>query len=70
MGCHFAAMSGIQPFVIDQTVTIDFTGEGHKLWRHELLAALARTLAAHGGTAGILRDHAPRHWLAGLEWMR
>jgi hypothetical protein len=59
MGCHFAAMSGIQPFVIDQTVTIDFTGEGHQPWRHELLAALASTLAAHGGTAGILRDHAP-----------
>lgn len=28
-------------------------------WVQELLAALGQTLAAHGGTAGILRDHAP-----------
>jgi hypothetical protein len=59
MGYHFAALSGIQPFVIDQAVTIDFTGNGPKPWVRELLAALASTLAAHGGTAGILRDQAP-----------
>jgi hypothetical protein len=27
MGYHFAAMSGIQQFVIDQTVTVDFAGD-------------------------------------------
>jgi hypothetical protein len=59
MGYHFAALSGIQPFVIDQTVTIDFTGEGPQPWVQELLAALGDTLAAHGGTIGILRDQAP-----------
>jgi hypothetical protein len=58
MGYHFAAMSGIQQFVIDQAVTIDFTGNGPKSWVRELLAALASTLAGHGGTAGILRDQA------------
>jgi hypothetical protein len=59
MGYHFAAMSGIQQFVIDQTVTIDFTGDGPQPWVRELLAGLSATLAAHGGTAGILRDQAP-----------
>jgi hypothetical protein len=59
MGYHFAAMSGIQQFVIDQAVTIDFTGDGPQPWIHELLAGLSVTLGAHGGTAGILRDQAP-----------
>ncbi len=59
MGYHFAVMSGIQQFVIDQTVTIDFTGDGPQRWVHELLTGLTSTLAAHGGTAGILHDQAP-----------
>ena len=59
MGYHFAAMSGVQQFVIDQTVTIDFTGDGAQPWVRELLTGLSATLAAHGGTAGILRDQAP-----------
>jgi hypothetical protein len=60
MGYHFAAMSGIQQFVIDQAVTIDFTGDGPQPWVRQLLAGLSVTLGAHGGTAGILRDQAPR----------
>ncbi|HEX9352781.1 MAG TPA: hypothetical protein VF933_03035 [Streptosporangiaceae bacterium] len=59
MGYHFAAMSGIQQFVIDQAVTIDFTGDGPQPWVRDLLAGLSVTLGAHGGTAGILRDQAP-----------
>lgn len=59
MGYHFAAMSGFQQFVIDQAVTIDFTGDGPQPWVRELLAGLSVTLGAHGGTAGILRDLAP-----------
>jgi hypothetical protein len=58
MGCHFPAMSRTDPFVIDQTVTIDFTGRP-KLWVQELLSSLRETLDALGGTAGILRDQAP-----------
>ncbi len=58
MGWHFPAMSGIDPFVIDQAVTIDFAG-GTKPWAPALLATLSETLAALGGTAGILRDQAP-----------
>ena len=52
-------MSGIQQFAIDQTVTIDFTSDGPQPWVRELLAGLGTTLAAHGGTTGILRDQAP-----------
>jgi hypothetical protein len=39
-------------------VTVTFRGEPRP-WVPELLAALGETLTAHGGTAGILRDHAP-----------
>jgi hypothetical protein len=59
MGHHFAATSGIQHFVIDQTVTVDFSGDGPAPWVQELLATHGETLAAFGGTAGILRDQAP-----------
>ena len=58
MGWHFRALSGTDPFVIDQIVTVTFRGEPRP-WVPELLAALGETLAAHGGTAGILCDHAP-----------
>lgn len=58
MGWHFRDMSGVDPFVIDQDVTVDF-GTGPQPWVRELLASLSDILAAHGGTAGILRDQAP-----------
>jgi hypothetical protein len=58
MGQHFAAASGVDSFVIDQTVTVDFP-MGNRSWVHQLLASIAGTLAEHGGTAGILRDQAP-----------
>ena len=58
MGWHFREMSGVDPFVIDQTVTVDFGEEGQQ-WVRELLESLDDILAAHGGTAGILRDQAP-----------
>jgi hypothetical protein len=37
---------------------VDF-GREPQPWVRELLASLSDTLAAHGGTAGILRDQAP-----------
>jgi hypothetical protein len=58
MGCHFPVMSGIDPFVIDQTVTIEFSAQS-KPWVPALLATLGSTLTAFGGTAGVLRDQAP-----------
>jgi len=58
MGWHFRTMSGTDPFVIDQTVTVAFENRPQP-WVAELLAGLGETLAAHGGTAGILREQAP-----------
>jgi len=58
MGCLFPGLSGIDPFVIDQTVTVDF-GHGSRSWVQGLLGPLAGTLAAYGGTAGILTGQAP-----------
>lgn len=57
MGCHFPAMAGTDPFVIDQNVTVDFTGRPEP-WVQELLSGLSGTLDAFGGTAGILCDQA------------
>jgi len=59
MGYHFASTSGIQQFVIDQAVTVDFTGQGPDPWVRDLLTGLEGTLAAYGGCAGILREQAP-----------
>ena len=58
MGWHFRAISGTDPFVIDQTVTVDWDDEPRP-WVQALLAELGETLAAHGGTACILLDQAP-----------
>jgi len=60
MGCHFPGLSGIDPFVIDQDVTVDFGhGHGTRDWVNELLDSLSEILAAHGGTAGILCGRGP-----------
>jgi hypothetical protein len=53
MGYHFGAMSGIEHFgiehfVIDQAVTVDFTGQGPDRWVRDLLTELDGTLAAYG----------------------
>jgi hypothetical protein len=58
MGHHFTALSGIDSFVIDQTVTVAWD-EQPQPWVQDLLAAIHPTLASYGGTAGILRDQAP-----------
>jgi hypothetical protein len=58
MGNHFAAMSVVSSFVIDQTVTVDFPMDSRS-WLTELLASIADQLAEHGGTAGILASQAP-----------
>jgi hypothetical protein len=59
MGHHFAKLAETGAFVIDQTVSVFMTTNGCKDWMQDLLASLAETLAGHGGTAGILREHAP-----------
>ena len=58
MGWHFRALSGTDPFVIDQTVSVAWEGRTQPDVQ-ALLADLADTLAAHGGSAGVLHDQAP-----------
>jgi hypothetical protein len=58
MGWHFRAISGTDPFVIDQTATVTFQGQPQQ-WVQALLAELGEALAAHDGTVGILRNQAP-----------
>jgi hypothetical protein len=58
MGRHFTALAGTSPFVIDQTVSIDWHGRSGS-WLGDPLTALGPELAARGGTAGILRAQAP-----------
>jgi hypothetical protein len=58
MGAHFAAQPDTSAFIVDQNVTVEFGGRAQP-WVAELLAGLADVLAAHGGTAGILSEHAP-----------
>ena len=58
MGWHFRAMSGTDPFVIDQTVTVAFQDESQP-WVQELLAPLGETLAAHGGPPGSSATRLP-----------
>jgi hypothetical protein len=58
MGWHFQAISGIDQFVISQTVTVALRGQVAP-WVAALLADLGDILAACGGTAGILREEAP-----------
>lgn len=67
MGQHFAATSGVDSFVIDQTVTVDFPG-GDRSWVPGLLASIANTLAEHGGTAASSAARYRRHSAAGLAW--
>lgn len=45
MGWHFRAMSGTDPFVIDQTVTVSFQGQPRQRVQ-ALLAEVGETLAA------------------------
>jgi hypothetical protein len=58
MGHHFTMLSGAAAFVIDQTVTVDFSGQSAP-WVQELLSGIGEQLDAFGGTAGILREQAP-----------
>jgi hypothetical protein len=58
MGCLFPGLAGTDPFVIDQNASVAFKGRSEP-WVADLLADLGETLAAHGGSAGILREQAP-----------
>lgn len=68
MGYHFKQISGIDPFVIDQTITVAFAPQ-HLLKQPQLLSMMP-ALRKRGGTAGFLTSEAPasmRHYACGLD---
>jgi hypothetical protein len=58
MAQHFRRLTGIEPFCIDQTVTIGGERTQADVW----LDRFADELSALGGTAGFLRQNAPSGW--------
>jgi hypothetical protein len=68
MGHYFRALSGIDPFVIDQAVTVAWRGRSQP-WAVGLLAAIRQTLASYGAAPGSCASGRPRRWMAGLASM-
>lgn len=60
MGIRFAELSGIDPFAISQTRSVEFPGQAPHaaLW----VKAYADVLARLGGAAGFLAEDAPEGW--------
>jgi hypothetical protein len=61
MGSQLHALTGIDPFAIDQTLTVNF-GDGFRSLAASWADAFAATLEAMGGTAGFLTEEAPPDW--------
>jgi hypothetical protein len=61
MGFRFTELSDIEPFVIDQTRSVEFPGRvpDAASW----VAAYADVLARLGGAAGFLAEEAPDGWI-------
>lgn len=57
MAYQFRAMSQINPFTINQTVTVDFAG--NSTGQLDLVRQYNEELQSFGGTAGFLREQAP-----------
>jgi hypothetical protein len=58
MACRFWQMTDIEPFSIDQTVTVEFDADVTSAW-HWLGREQTRRLEALGGTAGFLLEDSP-----------
>jgi hypothetical protein len=58
MACRFWEMTGIEPFSIDQTVTVEFDPDATGAW-HRLGLQETSRLEAVGGTAGFLIADSP-----------
>ncbi|MBE9048845.1 hypothetical protein IQ243_00160 [Nostocales cyanobacterium LEGE 11386] len=56
MGYHFVQLSGIEHFVIDQTLSINWDGD---LGQQNRFASLMTDLVQRGGTAGFLVEEVP-----------
>lgn len=60
MGWHFRKLSAIDPFVLDQTVTVRFNRDN--AWTARLIKWAAPELAKMGRTAGFLAEGSPLEW--------
>lgn len=58
MACRFWELTGIEPFSIDQSVTVEFDPDVTGAW-HRLGLEQTRRLEAVGGTAGFLVEDSP-----------
>ena len=58
MGYQFQQHSGINPFVIDQNVSVKFNPTDD-FFETELIQPFSEELAKHGGTAGFLLEEIP-----------
>jgi hypothetical protein len=61
MASQFWEISGIEPFCIDQTVTVEAGPHRNAPW-HELAQSQKWRLGALGGTAGFLVEDSPIPW--------
>jgi hypothetical protein len=61
MGARFEQIAGLQPFAIDQAVTVEFDTSRRNPWT-EWAQHFAPVLESHGGTAGFLFEEAPADW--------
>lgn len=59
MGHHFRMNSGLDPFVIDQSMTVQWPDLPKRPRREQWLKEITPTLATFGGTAGFLTEEAP-----------
>jgi hypothetical protein len=58
MGYQFAQLSGLDPFTIDQTLTIEFS-PGQTGFGSGLIEKYSKDLVQLGGTAGFIKEEAP-----------
>jgi hypothetical protein len=58
MGYQFQQHSGMNPFVIDQTLTVKFDPTDD-FFETEIITPFSEELAKHDGTAGFLLEEVP-----------
>jgi hypothetical protein len=61
MGLHFTELSGVEPFVIDQTLTVRFVA-GQRRPYEAVIDQIRPVLEQFGGSAGVLRADVPAEY--------
>jgi hypothetical protein len=60
MGSRFRELTGIEPFAIDQTVSVDFGAR--EPFAQQWVESYANEITSLGGAAGFLANEAPDRW--------